>query len=374
MTQSAVFGQHRYGSRRLGLLAILILAACGHSEPFTPENFDTNVPFDPTPPIQLTLNRGHDRRAAWLPDVSAILYSTQVEGTQDPDVCLAVLPPGGGRQRSLTCNLTPTGNQRIESLESAAAAADGRLAFIATSAAINELSLATVADPVTRTSLLAIPYTIPGRSTHSGISQLRWLGPNRLVYLGEAVNVLRLCDGCERDTLHSGLDAVWLDLTGGVTPQAITGTGNASGVSPGSSEDEVYYTLNGDTRVYRGSLSSGVTTVVFDFTAAGIARDVHVVGTRMAAVVGGRVHFTDHPAVGPTQFDSGGVVHVVDLSNGSDVVLTTPDDPGLYRRPQISPAGSQVVVERYQLIITNNAGIIDTAVARAGDLYLVGQP
>ncbi len=363
------------------LVAIFTLAGCGHSEPFTPENFGTDAPFDPTPPIQLTLNRGPDRRAAWLPDGSALLYSTQLDGTRDHDVCLAVLPPTGGRQRSLSCNLTPVGDQRTESLESAAAATDGRLAFLAASGAIGalvpsvqELSLATVADPTTRTSLLAIPYTISGRPTHGGISQLRWLGPNRLVYLGEAVNVLSLCDGCERDTVHSGLDAVWLDLAGGANPQAIAGTSNASGVSPGSTEDEVYYTLNGDTRVYRQTLSTGAATVVFDFAAAGIARDVHVVGTRMAVVVGGRVHFTDDPIVGPTQWDSGGVVHVVDLSGGSDVALTGPSDLGLYRRPQISPPGSQVVVERYQLIIIDNGVTVDTSVARAGDLYLIGQP
>jgi hypothetical protein len=54
--------------------------------------------------------------------------------------------------------------------------------------------------------------------------------------------------------------------------------------------------------------------------------------------------------------------------------LTGPNDLGLYRRPQISPAGSKVVVERYPLIINSNGGIIDTTVARAGDLYLIGQP
>jgi hypothetical protein len=381
MTQSAVPRQHRRFGGRLVLVTIFSLAGCGHSEPFTPEDFDTDAPFDPTPPIQLTLNRGPDRRAAWLPDGSALLYSAQLEGTRDHDVCLAVLPPAGGRQRSLSCNLTATGDQRTESLESAAAATDGRLAFIAASGAIGalvptvqELSLATVADPATRTSPLAIPYTIPGRPTHGGISQLRWLGPNRLVYLGEAVNVITPCTGCERDTLRSGLDAVLLDLAGGAGPQAIAGTSNASGISPGSSEDEVYYTLNADTRVYRETLSTGAATVVFDFAGAGIARDVHVVGTRMAAVVGGRVHFADDPSFGPTQWDSGGIVHVVDLSNGSDVALTGPNDLGLYRRPQISPAGSKVVVERYPLIINSNGGIIDTTVARAGDLYLIGQP
>ena len=139
-------------------------------------------------------------------------------------------PPTGGRQRSLSCTLSPSADQRTESLQSAAAATDGRLVFIAASSAIGavvpavqELSLATIADPATRTSLLGIPYTISGRPTHGGISQLRWLGPSRLVYLGEAVNVYSPCNGCQKDTLRSGVDAVWLDLAGGATPQAIAG-------------------------------------------------------------------------------------------------------------------------------------------------------
>jgi hypothetical protein len=171
--------------------------------------------------------------------------------------------------------------------------------------------------------------------------------------------------------MRSGLDAVWLDVTAsGSTPQPIPGTDNASGVSPGTAEDEIYYTLGGDTRVYHQVLSSGVVSVIYDFGAAGVARDVDVVGGRMAAVVGGRVHFVDDPSFGPTQWDSGGIVHVVNLADGADVTLTNPNEPGLYRRPRISPSGSQIVVERYPVVIFET----DTVVLRTGDLFLLGQP
>ena len=114
------------------------------------------------------------------------------------------------------------------------------------------------------------------------------------------------------------------------TLHPIAGTDLASGVSPGASEDEVYYTLNGDSRVYRKQLSSGDVTVVHDFGAAGFARDVHVVGNRMAAVVGGRVAFAPaDPSLGPTQWDSGGVVHVVNLQDGDDDHDRRPG-PGLF--------------------------------------------
>jgi hypothetical protein len=70
------------------------------------------------------------------------------------------------------------------------------------------------------------------------------------------------------------------------------------------------------------------------------------------------------------QWDSGGVLHVVDLPTGSDAALA---GPGLFRRPQVSPSGSAVVVEVYPLII-GFSNPPDTLVSRRGDLYLYGVP
>jgi hypothetical protein len=363
------------------LLLPLGLSGCGHTEPFGARTFDTDQPFTPGPPVQLTLNRGPDRRASWLPDGSGILYSTQGVGTRENDICLANLPPTGGRQRSQHCTLSPTGSDLTEALESAAPSANGRLAFFAASSPIGarvpvrqELALASLDDPATRTVLLGIPYTIPGRRMHGGLSQIRWLSSSRLLYLGEAVNLITPCQTCQMDTLRSGLDAVWISVEPAGAPQPIPGTDNASGVSPGSTEDEVYYTIGGDTRVFRQLLSTGQVSVAHDFGVAGIARDVHVVGNRLAAVVGGRVHFGNDPTVGVTQWDSGGIVHVVNLQDGTDLALTNPTELALYRRPQISPDGTRIVAERYPLIVSDIGVAIDTTVARVGDLYLLDLP
>ena len=48
-----------------------------------------------------------------------------------------------------------------------------------------------------------------------------------------------------------------------------------------------------------------------DFGPSGVVRDVHAAGNRVAAVVGGRVAFSVDPRVGPTQWDSGGVLHLL---------------------------------------------------------------
>jgi hypothetical protein len=360
-----------------GLLALAMVSGCGHSDPFTTPPTGSNQPFDATPPVRLTFNRAADRRVAWLPDGSAILYSTQPAGRRDHDVCLAVLPSTGGRQLALTCDAFSNPGELTDAIESAAPTSDGRLAFSAATGSIGAplpnvqaLAVGTVVDPATRRTLLSIPYTLPGGRLHSGISQLRWLGANRLLYLGEAVIAQRPCAGCELDTLRTGQDAVWLEVDAtAASPQVIAGTEQASSVSPGGNEDEVYYTLGGNTRVFRQTLTSDAAIAVHDFGAAGIARDVHVVGNRMAAVVGGRVAFAVDPSIGPTQWDSGGTLHVVNLQDGTDVTV---EAPGLIRRPQLSPSGNAIVAEVYPLII--NPVTNDTTVSRDGDLYLFGQP
>jgi hypothetical protein len=360
-------------------LLLLASLGCGHTEPFSTSPPATDLPFDAGPPARLTLNQGPDRGAAWLPDGSGILYSAQQLGSGDNDVCLALIPATGGSQRQLTCDLSPTGADSADAIESPAPTADGRVAFVARASRIRaitpentSISIGPLANPAARSRVQVIPYTIPGGPLHSSASQLRWLTPDLLVYLGERVDYQHTCDTCaEWDTTVSGVDVVSLNVgQPGTTPQRIPGTENASGVSAGASPDQIYYTVSGDSRVYRRTLSTGFVEVAHDFGAAGFARDVHVVGNRMAAVVGGRVTYGIDPSFGPTQWDSGGVVHVVDLQSGSDVAL---NGPGLFRRPQLSPSGTGLVVEVYPLILSND-NPPNTIVSRRSDLYLYGLP
>ena len=156
----------------------------------------------------------------------------------------------------------------------------------------------------------------------------------------------------------------------------MTGADYASGVSVGATEDEIYYTVLGDTRVFHQVLSTGAVDVAFDFGSAGVARDPHVVGGRMVAVVGGRVAFGTDPTFGPTQWDSGGLLHVVDLQARTDLTL---DAPGMVRRPQVSPSGSGIVAEVYPVSIVEQLDTLGTlrrfpVVSHNGDLYLFAHP
>jgi hypothetical protein len=375
MTQGHALAVTRHPHTVRPLLLLLPLLACGHTEPFGTPPIGIDQPFDPGPPVRLTYNLGPDRGAVWLPDGSGILYSTQQLGRRDNDVCLALIPPGGGSQGQLTCDLSPTGADSVDAIESPAPGTDGRLAFVGYTSPFGAIPpgstgiyVGSLSDPASSITLRSLPYTVPGGPLHTVASQLRWLTPTRLLYLGERADFAPHCDRCsEWDTTITGLNVVALDVNQpGSTPQLIPGTDNASGLSLGANEDEIYFTLSGDARVYRQTLSTGAVSVAHDFGAAGMARDVHVAGGRMAAVVGGRVAYGIDPRFGPTQWDSGGVLHIVDLPSGTDRIL---DGPGLFRRPQVSPSGSAVVVERYPLEI-GFGDPPDTLVSRRGDLYL----
>jgi hypothetical protein len=355
----------------------LLVLACGHTDPFSTPPYGTTQPFDPTPPVRLTLNDGPDRDASWLPDGSGILYSAQQLGRPDFDVCLAELPSEGGTQRQLVCDLSLSDANLTNTFQSPVAAADGRLAFVKTSGSVNgfnpsaeALAIAPGLDGANATNVLRIPYTLPSEPTHGGIAQVRWLREDALVYLAEAVDARYPCPPplCTLDTMATGLAVAVLNLSPGGSPAVLPGTTFASGVTTGSTGDEVYFTLNGDTRVYRRVLSTGDQTVVHDFGAAGVVRDVHVAGGRLTAIVGGRVHVVPDATFGQIQRDSGGVVHVVNLASDADVALE--DQPHLFRRPVLAPTGDRLVAEGYPFIITNG----DTTVSRKSDLYLFSAP
>ena len=155
------------------------------------------------------------------------------------------------------------------------------------------------------------------------------------------------------------------------TVTSVTPTEGATGVAPILDGSAILYTLPNDTRIYRRALGSGEALVVHDFGAEGIARDVHAVGNRVVAVVGGRVAFSVHPRLGPVQWDSGGVLHVFDLEGTGSQSLDTPGR--LYRRPALSPDGSRIVAEGFPFIITHIDQVgDDTIVSKSGDVYLFG--
>lgn len=329
---------------------LIISVGCGHGEPFDPDTRPPGGPFSEQLPRRLTFNVGDDRTPSWLPDGSAIIYSSEREDRADHDRCLTLLPAEGGTIVDQFCPTDPVQSDSTNLYQAPAVSPEGRVFFHAVVSWIGQqklgdasLAVATLADPIRSTMVTRLPYTAPNGRIHSSIRSPAWIGPNALVYLAEQL----FYQGSTffPDTFVTGLDIVRLDLSGSAPVlEVIPGTDYASSVAVSEEPGVIYYTLGGDSRVYRRDLATGVVTVFHDFGTGQIARDVAVHGTRLVAIVGGSVLYQFEAAHdGFVQRDEGGDLHLVDVSNGAQAVFAT--DSVLFRHPVLSPDGARIVVE-----------------------------
>jgi hypothetical protein len=190
----------------------------------------------------------------------------------------------------------------------------------------------------------SLPYPAPSGQLHVAATNLGWLDRDLLVYIGADRFFVRPCMGCKLDTVVISREAVLLDLSSSPAGlQIIPNTSEITSLFPSADGLSIYYTRAGDTRVFQQVLSSGAETVVHDFGADGIARDVNVRGDVLTAVVGGKVSYGVDPLLGPRQVDSGGVLFRVDLTDGSE--LAFPLAGSTVQHPALSPDGRSVVVE-----------------------------
>ena len=224
---------------------------------------------------------------------------------------------------------------------------------------VEGLVVAPLADPANAIELRSLDYTAPSDHLHQGISHIGWLSPTRLVYLGERVTYPQACGGCAPDTVRTGIEITTLDFSGATPVLAIVpGTDSASSVAVGGTGDTIYFSRNGDSRVYRYTFSSGQTDTVHDFAAVGIARDVDVSAGRLVAIVGGDVTYIVDTILGASQVDRGGEIHVVTLASGAETVIG--NSTSRFRRPALSADGTRVVV------VVQTLG--------SGDLWLLDVP
>ena len=366
--------------QRAALAALLI--ACDHEEPFESPDAGADAPFQPGTPARLTYNPGKDLHPGWLADGSAIIYAWEELALPPYDRCLGLMAAGGGTRYQSICDETAAGEDSTDLFDEPSASSDGQLAFLRGRSRQGAITFDSLGLQVgrldnlpTARQLLSIPYTAPSGRAHFRVSHIGWLSRSELVYLGEYVAYPRPCSGCTRDTLISGLEIVRLDFST-ATPvlEVVGGTDYASSVAA-AGPDQIYYTLGGDARVYRRTISTGAVSVAHDFDTLGIARDVTVLGDQLIAVVGGRVDFVLDPIFGPVQLDAGGRLISVDLNTGLRAVLPT-DTKLLFRRPSLAVVGgtTRLVAEAYSFTIAGIGDIPDTTIARIPDLYLFEAP
>lgn len=363
------------------LPVLLAVCACDHPTPPEPHDYTPQGPFDAGVPRQLTFNTGANLSPAWLPDGSGIIYQFERVDQPDFDRCLGILPADGGTRREEICNSSVPSEDSTDAYGEPAVSGGGRLFFYRASAltrlqnaapAYQDVAVAPFAAPAAAQAVRTLPYTVNGRQ-HYGVAQTRWLGDTAVVYVAQLVAYVTGCFGCNIDTVRAGIELARMDLkTAPGTVTTIPGTDSASSVALGAG-DTIYYTLAGDSRVFRRTLGTGDTATVWDFGAAGIARDVQVRGHKLYAVVGGKVVYAHDPSLGPLQDDQGGIVHAVDLSAASDAAL--PAAGRLYRHLALSPDGQRIVAEGYTFAVVPRGGFPpDTVVSPHANLWLLDAP
>lgn len=359
---------------------LLLLAAC-HADAFTTPDQGGTTPFQPGDPVLLTYNTATDRGPRWLPDGSGIAYSLEDRADPAHDRCIGILPATGGQLLSRRCERSDGSDTTNDAWEWPAPAADGSLLFMRTIAHPGGLTFRTrylalqtsgVAPPE---NLVSFPYTpVPGRQIFDA-RDIQWLSPTSALYLAMFTAYAAPCQGCAPDTVVSGLQIDRMDFSGTPTVTTIPGTDLASSVALDASGTAIYYTLNGDSRVYRQDLGTAGVTTAHDFLSLGIVRDIDVLGNRLVAVIGGPVTFVFDPVLGPVQTDPGGQLYLLDLNTGTETMLSRTDR--CWRQPAFAPQGDQLVVEGYPYVSADTA--IDgcqpgDAVGTSADLWLLDLP
>jgi len=310
-------------------LFLVAATACAYDVPWTPGNYGPNGPFTGASPGKITLNLGADRTPAWLPGDTGVLYSVE-RGDPPHDRCLGVLSARQWTLERSLCHLNPTAADSVEAFEWPAVRNDGRLAYqqavwMPTSLApiARSLVLATLDRWDDVRLLVAFPAAGGPSSSVEGARDVAWLADTSLVFVREVMQVGRNPFTGKIDTTVTPLDAERVDFGGAASiVTVVPGTAGATSVTVNDSATAIYYTLGGDSVVYRRDWASGVVNTAYVFAAA--PTDVQVRGARLVAVIGGNLH-------------------VVDLQARSDVVIP---GPGVaFAHPALSASGRTVVVE-----------------------------
>ncbi len=372
----------RGAGHRLILAVAAALAACSHSDAFTQPNPGVTGPFAAGEPARLTYSDADDLTPAWLADGSGVAYSFAPGGAGESDRCIGVLPPDGGQRTAERCSRSAGEADSVDVFGEPAPLPDGRMAWVhgakprtAIGGSIYQRIELGGTDAHTPTSVLVtLPVALSDGHTRAWASQLRWLDATHGIFVaGDSGNL-----GLDA-TYTSGRQLVRITVSdGGATLDPVPDTDEASSVALGESPDVVYFTRNGDSRVYRLQLSSATVGVAHDFGAEGIARDVQVANGTLWAVVGGLVQLVPLPQGGLAQVDRGGGIIAVNLASGAEQPHDV-DPPIFFRRLAIAPSGAALVASGVTVSITfpdaeRQPALKDTTITSGVDLWRIAQP
>jgi hypothetical protein len=351
--------------RHVAVLALGLPMACNHTDPFPTDPPGPGGPFSPIPPIRLTFNPGQDLAPSWRVTRPGLLYSFQT-GQADADICIGLLPEGGGARLGEKCFLGDPNGASRDVLAEPAEGPTGRLAWVETH---HPVGLYTPLRTVLRAGAIGradsgmvireMPYLAASGLTHSIMSHLAWLGADTLMVIAADLSYTQPpgCPSCPLDTVIVNPEIALFDLSQSPAAETdIPGSVGATSLWPSDDRTALYYTLAADSQVFRQPLAGGAVSVVHNFGAGRVVRDAQVRGNRLWAVVDG--------AAGGA-VDRGGRLTVVDLSNEQETLY--PDLGHYFRRPAVTATGTRVAVQAYGVTYPAPDTIIETV----ADLWLV---
>lgn len=325
---------------------LAFMAGCGHPEAGSFEPGVRDTAFLISEPLRLTYGGGTTPQWGASPDRIAYAFGRDKNAAGDVAWCVGALPAMGGSRRDELCDTDPVARDTSTIVTAwPAPGVDGRWLF--EQRRFNrygnqfraELILRDAVAGTANVSVLPVPFFAGGKP-QGGISHPAWLDPDHLVLVGRGVIRSR------NDNVNSGQEIFIFDVAqglAGLTP--VPGTIWASSLDLSPDRDTLYYTLGGDSLVYRRVLSTGVVDTLVDFGALGIVRDVRVRNGRLVALVGGDVTWGPHATLGMAQYDNGGPIYSVDLPAGTPVLVSQSYD--LYLHPALAPDGGHVVAEQF---------------------------
>ena len=205
------------------MLVTAALSGCDHSAPFSnPQG--TDVPFDPGPAGSAD---AQSRRTTAIRPGSPTAPAFSIRPSSclgaDGDVCLAELPPTGGSQRQLVCDV-PGNRRRRTPSQSPPPAPTAALAFLSagngslggSSARVHRYRARSVTlDAGNPQTVRSMPFTPSGGTLQDYAGYLRWLTPARLAYVGQTFTTRAICpdSGTVRSIPSSyGTEVTVLDL------------------------------------------------------------------------------------------------------------------------------------------------------------------
>ncbi|MGH7590381.1 MAG: hypothetical protein ACREL2_02995, partial [Gemmatimonadales bacterium] len=277
---------------------------------------------------------GQDHWPAWAPDGRSIWYVYEDLDRTDRDQCLGALPATGGTRTVSACQDAPAAATDSLDVAISPAVRGNRIAWVRVTSPIGgvlpdggDVVVAPISDPAAAISVRHFPYVAPSGVFETFGVDLQWLDDSTLAYVAVQMGY----NFVSHDTTIAGQEVVLLHLaTAGAAVSVVGGTSGASSLGIGPTPGLLYFTREGDSRVFQLQLPDTTATTAYDFGGLGLARDVRVAGTRLLAVVGSGGLL-------------GGTVYLVD----GGVATAVTDSGSLWRHPTFRPDGRAFTAERY---------------------------